>query len=91
MRCTLCCEGRTQVVNSDGNREARLMFVGEAPGADEDAQGKPFVGRAGQLLNKIIEAIGMKRADVLSATSIAVARPTIARPCSPKPKSASLS
>jgi len=64
MRCTLCCEGRTQVVNSDGNREARLMFVGEAPGADEDAQGKPFVGRAGQLLNKIIEAIGMKRADV---------------------------
>ncbi|MFN2453002.1 MAG: uracil-DNA glycosylase family protein [Pyrinomonadaceae bacterium] len=64
MRCTLCCEGRTQVVNSDGNREARLMFVGEAPGADEDAQGKPFVGRAGQLLNKIIEAIGMKREDV---------------------------
>ncbi len=64
MRCTLCCEGRTQVVNSDGNVNARLMFVGEAPGADEDAQGKPFVGRAGQLLNKIIEAIGMKRADV---------------------------
>jgi uracil-DNA glycosylase family 4 len=64
MRCTLCCEGRTQVVNSDGNVNARLMFVGEAPGADEDAQGKPFVGRAGQLLNKIIEAIGMKRTDV---------------------------
>jgi DNA polymerase len=64
MRCTLCCEGRTQVVNSTGNAKARLMFVGEAPGADEDAQGKPFVGRAGQLLNKIIEAIGMKRADV---------------------------
>ncbi len=64
MRCTLCCEGRTKVVNSDGNPQARLMFVGEAPGADEDAQGKPFVGRAGQLLNKIIEAIGMKRADV---------------------------
>ncbi len=64
MRCTLCCEGRTQVVNSDGNVNARLMFVGEAPGADEDAQGKPFVGRAGQLLNKIIEAIGMKREDV---------------------------
>jgi uracil-DNA glycosylase len=64
MRCPLCCQGRTQVVNSEGNREARLMFVGEAPGADEDAQGRPFVGRAGQLLNKIIEAIGLRRADV---------------------------
>jgi uracil-DNA glycosylase len=65
--CTRCglCEGRTQVVNTFGNHRARLMFVGEAPGADEDAQGKPFVGRAGQLLTKIIEAIGMKREDVL--------------------------
>ena len=64
MRCGLC-EGRTQVVNTHGNRNARLMFVGEAPGADEDAQGKPFVGRAGQLLTKIIEAIGLKREDVI--------------------------
>lgn len=65
--CTRCglCEGRTQVVNTFGNHKARLMFVGEAPGADEDAQGRPFVGRAGQLLTKIIEAIGMKREDVL--------------------------
>ena len=65
--CTRCglCEGRTQVVNTFGNPKARLMFVGEAPGADEDAQGKPFVGRAGQLLTKIIEAIGMKREDVI--------------------------
>jgi DNA polymerase len=65
--CTRCglCEGRTQVVNTHGNHRARLMFVGEAPGADEDAQGKPFVGRAGQLLTKIIEAIGLKREDVL--------------------------
>ena len=63
-RCGLC-EGRTQVVNTHGNHKARLMFVGEAPGADEDAQGKPFVGRAGQLLTKIIEAIGLKREDVL--------------------------
>jgi uracil-DNA glycosylase family 4 len=62
-RCTLC-EKRTQVVNSVGNPNADLMFVGEAPGADEDAKGEPFVGRAGQLLNKIIEAIGMKREDV---------------------------
>jgi len=65
--CTRCglCEGRTQVVNTHGNHKARLMFVGEAPGADEDAQGRPFVGRAGQLLTKIIEAIGMKREDVI--------------------------
>lgn len=63
-RCGLC-EGRTQVVNTHGNHQARLMFVGEAPGADEDAQGKPFVGRAGQLLTKIIEAIGFKREEVL--------------------------
>jgi len=65
--CTRCglCEGRTQVVNTHGNRNARLMFVGEAPGADEDAQGKPFVGRAGQLLTKMIEAMGMKREDII--------------------------
>ncbi|MEJ7577294.1 MAG: uracil-DNA glycosylase [Pyrinomonadaceae bacterium] len=64
MRCPLCCQGRSTVVHSEGNREARLMFVGEAPGADEDASGRPFVGRAGQLLNKIIEAISMKREDI---------------------------
>jgi uracil-DNA glycosylase len=65
--CTRCglCAGRTQVVNTHGNAQARLMFVGEAPGADEDAQGKPFVGRAGQLLTKMIEAMGMKREDVI--------------------------
>jgi DNA polymerase len=63
-RCTLH-EGRTHVVNTEGNSRARLMFVGEAPGADEDAQARPFVGRAGQLLTKIIEAIGLKREDVL--------------------------
>ena len=64
--CTRCPlhEGRTKIVHSTGNRQADLMFVGEAPGADEDAQGEPFVGRAGQLLNKIIEAIDMKREDV---------------------------
>ncbi len=64
--CTRCAlhEGRTKIVHSTGSRQAELMFVGEAPGADEDAQGEPFVGRAGQLLNKIIEAIDMKREDV---------------------------
>lgn len=61
--CTRCPlhEGRTKIVHSTGNLQADLMFVGEAPGADEDAQGVPFVGRSGQLLNKIIEGIGLKR------------------------------
>ena len=64
--CTRCPlhEGRTQIVQTVGNYNADLMFVGEAPGRDEDEQGEPFVGRAGQLLNKIIEAIGMKREEV---------------------------
>ncbi|HEY0097793.1 MAG TPA: uracil-DNA glycosylase [Pyrinomonadaceae bacterium] len=63
LRCPLH-QSRTRIVHSEGNAKARLMFVGEAPGADEDASGRPFVGRAGQLLNKIIEAIGMKREDI---------------------------
>jgi uracil-DNA glycosylase family 4 len=64
--CTRCelWEGRTRIVHTTGNSNADLMFIGEAPGADEDAQGEPFVGRAGQLLNKIIESIGMRRVDV---------------------------
>lgn len=63
-RCKLSTLGRSQVVNSTGNANAKLMFVGEAPGADEDEQGEPFVGRAGQLLTKIIESIGIERKDV---------------------------
>ncbi len=65
--CTRCplYQERTHVVHTEGNRKARLMFVGEAPGADEDIQARPFVGRAGQLLTKIIEAIGLKREEVL--------------------------
>ncbi|MGC2237302.1 MAG: uracil-DNA glycosylase [Pyrinomonadaceae bacterium] len=64
--CTRCplWEGRTKIVHTTGNLEADLLFIGEAPGANEDAQGEPFVGRAGQLLDKIIEAIGQKRKDV---------------------------
>jgi DNA polymerase len=64
VRCPLH-QGRNTIVHTEGKTNARLMFVGEAPGADEDASGRPFVGRAGQLLNKIIEAIGLKRDDVL--------------------------
>ena len=69
-RCKLHTLGRTQVVFGAGNPSAQLMFVGEAPGADEDLQGVPFIGRAGQLLTKIIEAIDMKREDVYIANVI---------------------
>jgi DNA polymerase len=69
-RCPLHAMGRKQVVFGVGNPSARLMFVGEAPGADEDAQGEPFVGRAGQLLTKIIEAMGFSRDDVYIANVI---------------------
>jgi uracil-DNA glycosylase family 4 len=69
-RCKLHRLGRSQVVFGVGNPEADLMFVGEAPGHDEDVQGIPFVGRAGQLLTKIIEAIGLKRDDVYIANVI---------------------
>jgi DNA polymerase len=64
--CTRCklSRSRTQIVFGVGNPQADLVFVGEAPGADEDAQGEPFVGRAGQLLTRIIQAIGMRREDV---------------------------
>ena len=70
MRCKLSGLGRTQVVFGSGNPNADLMFVGEAPGADEDVQGVPFVGRAGQLLTKIIEAIQLQRDDVYIANVI---------------------
>ena len=64
--CSKCqlCKTRTNVVFGEGNPDADLMFVGEAPGKDEDLQGHPFIGRAGKLLTKIIEAIGLKREDV---------------------------
>ena len=69
-RCKLCTLGRSQIVFGVGNPKARLMFVGEAPGEDEDKKGEPFVGRAGQLLTKIIEAIGLTRDQVYIANVI---------------------
>jgi uracil-DNA glycosylase len=69
-RCKLHGLGRKTIVFGSGNPSADLMFVGEAPGADEDEQGLPFVGRAGQLLTKIIEAINLKREDVYIANVI---------------------
>ena len=65
--CTRCSElaaTRSQTVFGVGNPEARILFIGEAPGADEDQQGEPFVGKAGQLLNKIIEASKLKREEI---------------------------
>jgi len=63
-KCSQLVETRKSVVFGSGNLKAKLVFVGEAPGYDEDLQGLPFVGRAGQLLTKIIESIGLKRSDV---------------------------
>jgi DNA polymerase len=70
--CTRCAlhKGRNKLVFADGDPNARLMFVGEGPGADEDAQGLPFVGRAGQLLNNMINAMGLKREQVYIANVV---------------------
>ncbi|MGA8271540.1 MAG: uracil-DNA glycosylase [Candidatus Sulfotelmatobacter sp.] len=70
--CTRCklYKGRTKIVFGVGDPRAELMFVGEGPGADEDAQGEPFVGRAGQLLNNMIKAMGLRREDVYIANIV---------------------
>jgi uracil-DNA glycosylase len=69
-RCPLAFQGRHTIVFADGDPNARLMFIGEGPGADEDAQGLPFVGRAGQLLNNMIAAMGLKRSEVYIANIV---------------------
>jgi DNA polymerase len=69
-RCPLAYAGRHKIVFGDGAATARLMFVGEGPGADEDAQGLPFVGKAGQLLNNMIGAMGLARAEVYIANIV---------------------
>jgi uracil-DNA glycosylase len=69
-RCKLHKQGRKQIVFGVGNSRAELMFVGEGPGADEDAQGEPFVGRAGQLLNNMIKAMGLQREEVYIANVV---------------------
>jgi DNA polymerase len=70
VRCKLHQQGRKQIVFGVGNPRAELMFVGEGPGADEDTQGEPFVGRAGQLLNNMIKAMGIRREDVYIANIV---------------------
>ncbi len=69
-RCRLHKQGRKQIVFGVGNPNAELMFIGEAPGADEDEHGEPFVGRAGQLLTNMIKAMGLRREDVYIANII---------------------
>ncbi|OGS20346.1 MAG: hypothetical protein A2252_07935 [Elusimicrobia bacterium RIFOXYA2_FULL_39_19] len=70
--CRLCRLGdsRIKAVFGEGNPDSKIMFVGEGPGYDEDRQGRPFIGRAGQLLTKIIESIGLKREDVFIANIV---------------------
>jgi uracil-DNA glycosylase family 4 len=89
-RCPLAYAGRHNIVFGDGDPNARLMFVGEGPGADEDAQGLPFVGKAGQLLNNMIGAMGLKREQVYIANIVKcrppanrVPEPVEADTCSP--------
>lgn len=85
LKCKLCPElarTRNKVVFGAGNIHAKLVFVGEAPGADEDEQGLPFVGRAGQLLTKIIEAMGMTR-DQVFICNVLKCRPPNNRPPAP--------
>ncbi|MGC9291166.1 MAG: uracil-DNA glycosylase [Acidobacteriaceae bacterium] len=89
-RCPLATQGRNKIVFGDGDPNATLMFVGEGPGADEDAQGVPFVGRAGQLLNNMIAAMGLGREQVYIANIVKcrppqnrVPEPEEANTCSP--------
>ena len=70
--CTKCklCNGRKNVVIGTGNKEAKIMFIGEGPGADEDIQGIPFVGKAGQLMNKALQGLGLNREDIYIANVV---------------------
>lgn len=80
--CRKCflCEGRTNTVPGEGSAQARLMFVGEGPGQTEDATGRPFVGRAGELLTQIIESIGLRRDDVFIANAVKCRPPQNRKP-----------
>ena len=81
-KCKKCklCQNRTNVVFGTGNKNAKLMFIGEGPGADEDIQGKPFVGKAGKLMNMAFEAIGLKREEVYIANIVKCRPPSNRNP-----------
>ncbi len=81
--CHLGYAGRTQVVFGEGNADAELLFIGEGPGKDEDEQGRPFVGRSGQLLNRVLAQVGIERTDVF-ITNIVKCRPPNNRAPSPQ-------
>ena len=80
--CKACslCEGRTNVVFGEGNPHARVMIIGEAPGKNEDLQGKPFVGAAGKFLDELLEVAGLKREDVFIANVLKCRPPTNRNP-----------
>jgi DNA polymerase len=80
VKCAELAQRRKHVVFGVGNPDARLMFIGEAPGEDEDIQGEPFVGKAGQLLTKIIEAMGLRRSDVYIANILKCRPPNNRKP-----------
>ncbi|MBQ2751888.1 MAG: uracil-DNA glycosylase, partial [Oscillospiraceae bacterium] len=75
--CKNCrlCEGRTNVVFGEGNPNARVMFIGEGPGKNEDEQGRPFVGRGGQLLDKMLDAVGLSREKNIFIANMVKCRP----------------
>lgn len=81
-QCKKCrlCQTRNNVVFGTGNKQADLMFIGEGPGADEDLQGEPFVGKAGKLMNMAFEAIGLKREDVYIANIVKCRPPSNRNP-----------
>ena len=81
-QCTKCklCKNRNNVVFGTGNKNATLMFIGEGPGADEDIQGIPFVGKAGKLMNLAFETIGLKREDVYIANIVKCRPPSNRNP-----------
>lgn len=81
-QCKKCrlCQNRNNVVFGTGNKQAKLMFIGEGPGADEDMQGEPFVGKAGKLMNMAFEAIGLKREDVYIANVVKCRPPSNRNP-----------
>lgn len=81
-QCRKCklCQTRNNVVFGTGNKDADLMFIGEGPGADEDMQGEPFVGKAGKLMNMAFEAIGLKREDVYIANIVKCRPPSNRNP-----------
>ena len=72
INCKKCklCQNRTNIVFGAGNKQADIMFVGEGPGADEDSQGIPFVGKAGQLMNKALTGLGINREDLYIANIV---------------------